>query len=124
MIRIGDLIRSLEEQLLDPAVRRIPEAVAALLADEFVEFGSSGRRYDRPGILAALAEEQGFSAQLYDFTVHNLAPDCVLATYGVRIQRAGEEPQDSLRSSLWRHRDGRWQMWFHQGTPAGAQAKK
>ncbi len=24
--------------------------------------------------------------------------------------------RESLRSSLWMHRDGRWQMQFHQGT--------
>ena len=120
----GETIRRLEEQLLDPVIRRSPEVVAALLADEFLEIGSSGRRYDKAQILAALIQQEGFSATLSDFTVHPLTADCVLATYDIRMQRAGKSVQDSIRSSIWRLRDGRWQMWFHQGTAAESQAKK
>ena len=32
-----------EKRLLDPVLRRTPERLAALLADNFVEFASSGR---------------------------------------------------------------------------------
>ena len=39
----ADHLRTLEERLLQPDVRRSAQAVASLLADEFVEFGSSGR---------------------------------------------------------------------------------
>jgi len=40
-------IRFLEERLLQPDVRKIAEDVAALLAAEFIEFGSSGHIFDR-----------------------------------------------------------------------------
>jgi hypothetical protein len=36
-------IRTRELRLLDPAVRANPVALAELLANEFLEFGSSGR---------------------------------------------------------------------------------
>ena len=50
-------LRELEERLLQPDVRRSPRAVADLLADEFVEFGSAGRIFDKPQIIAALRDE-------------------------------------------------------------------
>ncbi|HSN18760.1 MAG TPA: DUF4440 domain-containing protein [Gammaproteobacteria bacterium] len=114
---LAPVIRRLEEQLLDPAFRRSATAVAALLADEFQEVGSSGRRYDKSQILAALAQEDGFTADVTRFAIQALAPDHVLATYCVSIGRAGSAPQHSLRSSLWRKQDGNWQLLFHQGTP-------
>ena len=40
------LIRRLEEELLLPEVRKSVTRLAALLAEEFVEIGSSGRIYD------------------------------------------------------------------------------
>jgi hypothetical protein len=40
-------LEALERRLLDPAVRRSPD-------EEFIEVGQSGRRYDRPAIIAAL----------------------------------------------------------------------
>ena len=39
----AQLIRGLEEQLLRPEARTSAERLAALLADDFTEIGSSGR---------------------------------------------------------------------------------
>ena len=47
---------ALEERLLDPTVRAVPGEVRALLAPEFIEFGASGRVFDRDAILAMLAK--------------------------------------------------------------------
>jgi hypothetical protein len=106
------LFRDLETRLLDPAVRASREAVSRLLAEDFVEFASTGVVYDRAGILAALAAEAIAGApqrRLRDLTVRELSPDAVLVTY--RAER-------SLRSSVWRRSGGGWQMLFHQGTPS------
>jgi hypothetical protein len=51
------LFRELEERLLKPEVRSSPEAVAYLLADEFIEIGSSGTVYDKQQIIEALRGE-------------------------------------------------------------------
>ena len=73
-------LRELEERLLQPDVRRSPRAVADLLADEFVEFGSSGRVFDEPQIIAALRDEPPIHRSLSEFKSTVLAPDVVLVT--------------------------------------------
>ncbi len=85
--------------------------LAALLADDFAEFGGSGRHWTVDAMRAALADAPPLDAvELLDFTVSLLAPDVALATY-----RLGP-PRPSNRSSVWVRRDGRWQVRFHQGT--------
>ncbi|OYW99427.1 MAG: hypothetical protein B7Z15_21145 [Rhizobiales bacterium 32-66-8] len=114
-----DLFRSLEQALHRPEIRASRDAVAALLADSFVEFGSSGRIYDKATVIDSLAQETSGPnlplAEVFDFAAQALAPDTVLVTY--RSVSARERKQRSvLRSSIWRQIDGTWQMVFHQGT--------
>jgi hypothetical protein len=125
-MRIEDHLKSLEEQLLnleeqllDPAIRRSPEAVAALLADDFIEFGSSGRVFDKASILEDLKNEPPHPASLLtDFALRELSPTVVLATYtATRRNPAGEPINPSRRSSIWTQVNGQWQLTFHQGTP-------
>jgi hypothetical protein len=111
--------RELEGRLLDPATRHSPGSLNALLADEFVEFGSSGRVFDKEGTMAALRGEAAVDASIEGFRTAALAEGLALATYRLVERRAdAEAPECSLRSSVWRLRDGRWQIVFHQGTPA------
>jgi hypothetical protein len=114
---VAEHIRSLELRLLDPEVRASSEALAPLLADDFLEFGSSGRVFDKTGITARLVGQSGPELSLDDFAARRLAPDVVLATYRARIRGLGSAERHSLRSSVWIRRNGRWQMLFHQGTP-------
>ena len=112
---------ALERALLDPEVRRSPERVDALLADEFVEFASSGVAYDKRRILEVLQDEaladDPVTRSLAHFEAVPLGEDVALTRYRLlRRRSANEEPTQSLRSSIWRRRDGRWQMAFHQGT--------
>lgn len=99
-----------EMRLLDPAVRCGAEA-ATLLDDEFREFGSSGRVWDRPSILAVLAVDDSDAPPVEDVVGTALGPDVVLVTY--RTVRPG---RTTLRSSIWRRRGVRWSLVFHQGT--------
>ena len=122
-------IRELEERLLDPVVRRSAEAAPALLDDEFVEVGSSGRVYSKSRVLAALAEEAASGREtrfrLTDFSLRVLGPEAVLARYRVEGEGlSGSEPRHSLRSSVWVLQSGRWQLLFHQGTPTSAAARE
>jgi GNAT superfamily N-acetyltransferase len=114
----GVLLRYLEEQLLKPEVRTSADRVGYLLADDFVEFGSSGRVFTKRQIIEALQREAHDSAPrvlLADFTVRQLASDAMLVTYRATSEDRGGS---RLRSSIWKLIDGRWQMVFHQGTPA------
>jgi len=47
-------IRRLEENLLSRETRSSPAALARLIADDFIEFGASGRIFDKAHIIAAL----------------------------------------------------------------------
>jgi hypothetical protein len=112
--------RDLEERLMQPAIRRSPDEMSRLLASDFLEFGRSGRTYDRTAIIRSLSEagESDGSPTVSDFVTRALAEDVVLVTYRtVRHDAAAGEEIHSLRSSIWKRTDGRWQMAFHQGTP-------
>jgi hypothetical protein len=111
-------LSQLEEELLQPHVRATPETAAKLLADEFVEFGSSGRIYNKPQTLDTLRSETAAEFAMSDFRVLSLAPGAALTTYRVsRFDRQSNRSTLSLRSSIWKMKDGRWQLVFHQGTP-------
>jgi hypothetical protein len=108
----ASVIRELEERLLRPDVRASAAALGTLLADDFVEFGSSGTVYNKRSIIVALLREEpdGEPCTMRDFAARRLAVDVILVTYRIVESR-------TLRSSIWRAADGRWQMVFHQGTP-------
>ena len=107
----------LEQQLLQPSTRRDEIALRFLLAEDFREFGSSGRIYTRQQVISALAGESPHTVTLSDPLCHQLAEDIALLTYRSTRTIALKVASDALRSSLWVYRDGRWQMIFHQGTP-------
>lgn len=110
-------LRTLEEELLQPDVRKTATRLDALLAEGFIEFGSSGRVFDKQSIIDSLRSESPVRLSLTDFKALPLGPGVVLTTYrGVCYGVSGEQPIYSLRSSVWRLLDGRWQIVFHQGT--------
>jgi hypothetical protein len=109
-------LRLLEEQLLRPAFRNDRAAVAALLADDFVEYGSSGRVFTKEEILDLLAAESPQHIELADFAARLLAPGVAFVTFRAIRRTDSSDSVASLRSSIWIQRDSRWQLLFHQGT--------
>jgi hypothetical protein len=106
-------IQSLEEALLDPAIRQSAERIESLLSGDFFEFGSSGRIYHyRKGDTFPPAP----SYSIADFSVAELSAECILATYKITLGQ-GEEAKRSLRSTVWKQLNGQWKAVFHQGTP-------
>ena len=101
----------LEVRLLQPDIRHSRESLSLLLAEEFREFGSSGRVYTRSEIIDALASETTAPFSISDFLAVPLSAGAALVTY-----RASRPGSSSLRSSVWVRRDDRWQILFHQGT--------
>ena len=106
----------LEQQLLQPSTRRDPAALATLLAEDFREFGSSGRIYNRQQIVDELATETSRTITLSDPVCQLLTEDVALLTYRSTRTIALKAASHAIRSSLWIRRDGHWQMVFHQGT--------
>lgn len=89
------------------------------LADDFIEYGSSGRMYNKQQAIDGLIISSTAQMTIMDFEVKLLAPGVALATYRViKLNNQGEETNYSLRSSIWKLHKGRWQMVFHQGTPS------
>lgn len=104
-------IYSLELSLLTPAVRQSIKQLSLLIADDFIEYGSSGRIYNKKDLLESLPEEKTEHYAVEDFTSSKLSKNVILATYKVTIGS-----RRSLRSSIWKNNGSHWQMIFHQGT--------
>jgi hypothetical protein len=114
---VADQLRRSEEALLDPAVRSDRTRVSQLLADDFLEFGSSGHIWTRDGILDLLAREIPAPIHMMDFECAPLQDDVALVTYRVSRTDALTGIQiSSLRSSIWIKTPGGWRLRFHQGT--------
>ena len=111
-------LQRLELLLMDPAVRRDRDQVSSLLTDDFVEFGSSGRVWERDSILQLLATETYEAPAVEDFACRLLGEDIALTTYRSVRMKATAKRAVTLRSSIWKRKSGSWKMCFHQGTPS------
>lgn len=104
-------LKVLEESLLSHDVRKDSNKLDEILANAFTEIGSSGFMFDKKDCLIS-------GVELYEMSLHNyqvqiLAPDVVLATYFIEDSTRSRH---TLRCSIWKFIDGRWQLFFHQGT--------
>lgn len=86
-----------------------------VLAPDFVEFGRSGRQYDRAECLAAEAFDIPASLPLPELRVNALDADTALVTY-VSVVRY-DKVLRANRASIWSRTPDGWQLRFHQGTP-------
>ncbi|WP_018934250.1 DUF4440 domain-containing protein [Gracilibacillus lacisalsi] len=104
-------LQQLEESHLQLDVRSNSKKLAQILANDFQEIGSSGILINK-----AMCLEDGVTLDemsLHNYQVEQLAADVVLATYYVMNH---SKERNTLRSSIWKYIDGRWQLSFHQGT--------
>ena len=108
----------LETTLLKPDVRSSRKELDRLLADEFMEFGSSGSVYHKPDTLQGLTTSTDkIVFEVSDFEAKELSSDFVLTTFKTKRTINDADIVISLRSSIWKKTSGSWQMFFHQGTP-------
>ncbi len=114
-----DGIKSLEERLHLPEIRRSREALEKLLADDFLELGASGTVYDRASIIDLLAQEAGIDEgelKTANYYLKSISSDAFLLTYETERTHPDGLTRLVLRSSVWK-RDGLgWKLLFHQGT--------
>jgi ribonuclease HI len=100
-----------ELALLEPAIRADPERMRALLHHDFVEFGASGRVWDRTSV-AAVTSGTEHRIVATEFRTVRLGPDAILVTF-----RSDDQGRRALRSSVWVRDPGAgWLLRFHQGT--------
>ena len=108
-----DEVIRLEVLLLDQSARKDLKTLQNLIADDFVEFGSSGRIFNKSDVIASLTNEQSRNFRATNFNHRLLCEGCVLLTY--KLFEENNKP--SLRSSIWLFKPSHgWQMVFHQGT--------
>lgn len=111
---IEETLLTLETELLDPTIRKNAGRLDQLLADDFREFGSSGRIFSKSEVIQLLQHEASDEITIRNFAATFLSPEAVLVTY--QSFRSGALNRSDLRSSIWIFRDERWQVLFHQGT--------
>jgi hypothetical protein len=113
-----EILYGLENRLLQQEIRSNKKAVEALLSDDFVEFGASGTIYNKETVIESLQAESKIKFTITDFDVKEISSAAVLVTY--RSMKKDENTNEctfTLRSSVWKVKDNRWQLFFHQGTP-------
>ena len=101
---------ALEHAMWDTSTRGDRSWMDAHLADDFTEFGYSGRSYTRAETLEVPVGT--IEATLQDIEIRPVGRDAALVTY-----RSVEPRGAANRASLWRRAAGEWRLAFHQGTP-------
>lgn len=111
---------ALEASLLTPEVRASAQDLDRLIAEDFMEIGSSGTLYTKASVIEALLQESKHAPLKWvmsHFEVHAVAEGLVLATFKTETTMPDGTPRAALRASLWRQRGEAWRLVFHQGTP-------
>lgn len=111
----AERLRRLEESLWVESTRFDPVHMNRLLAEEFFEFGQSGRVWTRQEVIEMEPRRIGVRLPLPDFNIHRLGPDVALVTY--RSVVTGSESAAN-RASVWKRIGPGWRLVFHQGTPS------
>lgn len=107
-------LQTLEESLWKSKTRFDRAYMDSILAEDFFEFGRSGRTYTRKECLDHSVEEIHATLPLKNFTVHEISEKVFLVTYISEVQY--EELEIGNRSSLWKKTEEGWKLKFHQGT--------
>jgi hypothetical protein len=110
---VAEVLR-LERELQTPGCRRDRARLTALLADDFIEVGASGRVWDLASTLELLGAESGAGAaiEVRDLTGRVVGDGFVMARWD--SVRGGRRAR---RTSLWRRDASGWRLVHHQGTP-------
>ena len=108
-------LKDLEKLLLEPGVRKSVTVLSKILADDFVEYGSSGKIYSKKEIINELQSETVQKLKLTDFKLRELGENHYLVTYKA-VKEDGGQKHYSLRCSIWIKVKDEYQMIFHQGT--------
>jgi hypothetical protein len=106
-------VLGLERELQTAECRRDRTRLMALLAEDFLEVGASGRVWNRASTLELLDAEPGDDPviEVHDLTGRVVGDGFVLTRWD--SDRGGRRAR---RTSLWRRDPGGWRLVHHQGT--------
>jgi hypothetical protein len=103
----------LETSLWRAETRFDRDHMDTVLAEDFVEFGRSGRTYTKETLSF---ERSGIDAHLNQLHASRVGEGVRLVTYVSEV-RDDHGVQRANRSSLWVRAGSSWRLRFHQGTP-------
>ena len=115
------ILERLEEELWREETRFDLQRMEELLAEDFFEFGRSGRFYRREDTLAVPRGPIAAVLPLPDFRARLLTQDLAQVTYSSAVTYDGAVLH-ARRSSIWSRARNGWVLRFHQGTPIPADA--
>lgn len=104
-----DIFLKLEKELMGLCGVLSIERIKQLIADDFLEYGSSGGIYTKEDLKDGISLK---NYQVLDFSMVTLTDKCV----HVRYKTINRKETQVLRSSIWICDKGNWKMAFHQGT--------
>ena len=118
MTTLENLIKHLEERLLQEDIRSNPQILDELLGKEFVEVGVAGSITSREDVIDWLVnKDKNTKWSLDNFQLRVLAPNLVLCLYQATKKDTKQKTTNgSMRSSIWQLFGDQWKIVFHQGT--------
>jgi hypothetical protein len=111
-IDVAEVLR-LERELQTAECRRDRARVSALLAEDFIEVGASGRIWDRPSTLELLGAEPEDDAVI---EVSHLSGRVIGDGFVMAHWDSDRGGRRARRTSLWRRESAGWRLVHHQGT--------
>ncbi|MCP5375406.1 MAG: DUF4440 domain-containing protein [Rickettsiaceae bacterium] len=118
MENLTDTIKKLELSLLKPEVRSSKDMLDKLIADDFIEFGTSGNKYTKKDILDRLPNSpEDARYQASDFSIEMSPENFVVVKFKTKKIINKKETIFSSRVSYWRKTDLGWQIFYHKSTP-------
>jgi hypothetical protein len=106
----------LEEAMWRPETRFDLAFQETRFAEDFIEFGRSGRVYSRAETILTDKKPIDATLPLQGLAFRQLDKHTVLLTYNSEAVYDGVREQ-ARRSSIWSRTPSGWIMRFHQGTP-------
>lgn len=103
--------------MLEHSTRTSQDYLNHIIADNFIEFGSSGHVWTKDDVLKDLPSENPHLFKISNFQTMKLAEDLALLTYSLNYNN-----RNTLRSSVWKNYEGTWKILFHQGTKIKTEA--
>jgi hypothetical protein len=111
-----DILARLEVELWREETRFDRYRMNEIIADDFFEFGRSGRIYQRQDTLAIESQPIDAVIPLPEFQVRLLDENIAQVTYNSAVKYDGTI-EYARRSSIWSRSINGWVLRFHQGTP-------
>jgi len=109
-------LTKLEEELWIEDTRFDKSYMEEVMADDFFEFGRSGRTYVKQDSIAHEKEPLDAVIPLQNLNIRLITEDVAQVTYDSEVTYDGVV-EKGRRSSIWSRTEKSWKLRFHQGTP-------